>query len=684
MQCVILAAGEGSRIARGVTSKPLVPVAGLPLIERTIATAHEAGLTQFIVVTGHEAHRLEPVLDEVRRRRKVSIVPLRCESWQAGNGASLLRAREAVRGPFILLMADHVVEPAIIERVMRERLHHAAVVLAVDRRVHGNAHVDPHDVTRVLVEDEQIRAIGKGLAHFNAFDTGVFLCDPTVFDTVDEGSHDGNGSLSGGVGKLAARGKARALDIGDAHWVDVDTPAARRQASALLYSSVTKPHDGWVSRRLNRPLSLRVITPLLLRAFPRITPNQVSLLGFAAALMAVLAFALRQPILAAIMVHFASVLDGSDGEIARLKKLQSSLGAFFDAVLDRYADVFILIGATFFVLTESRMAALFDTYLNPVVLATGALAIAGTLMVSYTSTKAQAELGHRYKGWGIATGSGRDWRLFVVFTGGLVAAVHPVALFAALALLAVTTNAIALWRLGLSWVRVRTTNPFVGRPCKAVIFDFDGTIADTMPYLTDLAVGLLTWNYAVSVQDARRRYLRTTGTTFAAQLEELFPGDPKNAHVADRFDREKRPGFLARPVFSDVPPVLRFLQDRAAPTFICSSTHVELVEAYGEHHGLEDETTATLGYEDGLTKDRQLARILREQQIEADEAVFVGDSLRDGRYARRLGIRFVGVRRTANEADFASAGLASVADLRSLPGMWRRARFLNSAVVRTG
>jgi hypothetical protein len=42
MRCVILAAGRGSRLAGGVGLKPLVPVLGLPLLERTIVTAAEA------------------------------------------------------------------------------------------------------------------------------------------------------------------------------------------------------------------------------------------------------------------------------------------------------------------------------------------------------------------------------------------------------------------------------------------------------------------------------------------------------------------------------------------------------------------------------------------------------------------------------------------------------------------
>ena len=47
MKCLILAAGDGSRLVAKADSKPLLKVMGLPLIERTIATAHETGISDF-------------------------------------------------------------------------------------------------------------------------------------------------------------------------------------------------------------------------------------------------------------------------------------------------------------------------------------------------------------------------------------------------------------------------------------------------------------------------------------------------------------------------------------------------------------------------------------------------------------------------------------------------------------
>ena len=54
-------------------------------------------------------------------------------------------------------------------------------------------------------------------------------------------------------------------------------------------------------------------------------------------------------VIGAILAQVASVIDGCDGEIARLKIQVTEFGGWFDAVLDRYADAFLLFGLTYYV-----------------------------------------------------------------------------------------------------------------------------------------------------------------------------------------------------------------------------------------------------------------------------------------------------------------------------------------------
>ncbi len=112
------------------------------------------------------------------------------------------------------------------------------------------------------------------------------------------------------------------------------TPAERATAERALYAALRKPVDGFVSRHLNRHLSLAVTRRLLATG---ITPNQMtvvaSLFGVAGVM---LVFHATWGSLAAgaVLVQLQSVLDGCDGEIARLKLESSRFGEWFDNVTD--------------------------------------------------------------------------------------------------------------------------------------------------------------------------------------------------------------------------------------------------------------------------------------------------------------------------------------------------------------
>jgi bifunctional UDP-N-acetylglucosamine pyrophosphorylase/glucosamine-1-phosphate N-acetyltransferase len=59
-QTVILAAGNGSRLGAGASGipKPLVRVAGRPLIAHALGHAERSGCTEAVIVTGYEGERV--------------------------------------------------------------------------------------------------------------------------------------------------------------------------------------------------------------------------------------------------------------------------------------------------------------------------------------------------------------------------------------------------------------------------------------------------------------------------------------------------------------------------------------------------------------------------------------------------------------------------------------------------
>lgn len=239
MKALIIAAGQGQRLSGLCASKPLLPVCRRPLIDWVIKGLKKAGIREVIVITGYNRERLEEHLKTSFIPEEINLTLVYNDQWQKENGLSVLRARPLLEEPFFLVMSDHIFDPAILDLLRQSEIKSDEIILAVDSRVENHPYVDLEDVTRVQVEDNRIKNIGKGLEDYNAFDTGIFLCQPVLFEALEESQRKaGDFSLSGGVRLLAARGKARALEIGGRFWIDVDDPGALDRAESFLKTGV--------------------------------------------------------------------------------------------------------------------------------------------------------------------------------------------------------------------------------------------------------------------------------------------------------------------------------------------------------------------------------------------------------------------------------------------------------------
>ena len=99
--------------------------------------------------------------------------------------------------------------------------------------------------------------------------------------------------------------------------------------------------DGPISRLLNRPLSHRISARVW--ALP-VTPDQWSFASFGLVCASAAAFAVHLPKAGAVLVHAGSIVDGVDGEVARLQGTSSTEGALLDLTLDRVTDIALVSG----------------------------------------------------------------------------------------------------------------------------------------------------------------------------------------------------------------------------------------------------------------------------------------------------------------------------------------------------
>lgn len=223
---IILAAGMGTRLRDKAPSKPLCPVAGKPLIDHALERLAAAGVTRAVVVTGYEAERIETHL---RGAQPLTVETVRTRDWQEPNGVSALAAAPRIDGPALLLMCDHLVEPALYRR-MADSAPRSGLKLGIDRRL-GHVWVDPLDVTNVRTEGDRIVAIGKEMDPHDCYDTGVFAVGADFFAALERLPSP---SITEAVRALAADGQARVVDCSDLQWLDVDDAKALAWAEEWL------------------------------------------------------------------------------------------------------------------------------------------------------------------------------------------------------------------------------------------------------------------------------------------------------------------------------------------------------------------------------------------------------------------------------------------------------------------
>lgn len=344
-RALILAAGRGSRL-RDETPKPLFRLLGVPLLARTLFTLEKAGITDAWVVVGYMAGRVRRDIEAVERL-DLRVHWLHNDAWEKANGVSVLAGRKALDEPFILTMSDHVMEPGIVSALAAGAPELDGVSLAVDRDLDAIRDLD--DATKVRVVENRIRAIGKELVDYDAIDTGAFLASPALFRALERAAEDpgtdGSPSLSDGVQRLADAGRARVTDVTGLTWQDVDTPEDAVVARQKLVAGLTKETDGPVSRYINRPLSTAISRQLVKTP---VTPNQISVgtLGVSLVAAGVAALGGYWPFLvAALLFQVASILDGSDGEVAKLTFQASVHGEWVDTICDNLSYLAFLVGA---------------------------------------------------------------------------------------------------------------------------------------------------------------------------------------------------------------------------------------------------------------------------------------------------------------------------------------------------
>ncbi|UCG03198.1 MAG: HAD family hydrolase [Candidatus Heimdallarchaeota archaeon] len=176
---------------------------------------------------------------------------------------------------------------------------------------------------------------------------------------------------------------------------------------------------------------------------------------------------------------------------------------------------------------------------------------------------------------------------------------------------------------------------------KYVMFDFDGTIVDSMPFLENNAVYLLTNQYDFSEEEAQKIYRETTGLPFLQQMEIIAPGED-NSQIINKFEKMKIERIYEQKLFADSYKVLEELKELEYLLGISSGTIEAIIVKYLYKQGLTI-VDDILGWRPGFEKGKDHFNFVKSKyKLSSSNIAFIGDSLNDARRAKAENIFFIG------------------------------------------
>ena len=311
---VILANGSSGD---GYSPSPLPEVGALPVLLRAILGARKAGAARIVVVT-------EPATGPSVRREllRTGRLPESVEWFELGPAtrslasclAQLLDGRSS---HLVLVDGGRTFHPSLQQRAGEWNGEGALAMVTDDRLV------------------------------------GIYALSRNAIYLAADGSATA-GSFEQIEAWLSRSSEVERLTVPEEKWQRVLTPMDRLLAERKLDGWLVKPTDG-IFARTNRRVSIPISRQII--RFP-ITPNMVSLFTLGVSFLSGLYFALggyRNMLIGALLGLFASILDGCDGEVARLKLQESAFGCWLETICDYLYYLFMFTGMTIGLLRSSGM-----------------------------------------------------------------------------------------------------------------------------------------------------------------------------------------------------------------------------------------------------------------------------------------------------------------------------------------
>lgn len=243
MKGLVLAAGEGTRM-RPLTSnipKPLLPIAGKPMVVHTMEAMRQCGIDQVYLLVGWRAQRLKNYLGD---GRKLGIrIEYVTQEQRLGTAHAVGMLRDKLTDRFCCIYGDLVVSPSALRSALDKAISMRESVMCVapveDPSRYGSVTVSEGSITGIWEKSKTVRG--------NLINAGIYVLNPNIFDYIEqtEPSPRGEYELTDSLSLLMKKEtlKAQLIETG---WLDVARPWDLLAANEIVMKELVPGIDGEV------------------------------------------------------------------------------------------------------------------------------------------------------------------------------------------------------------------------------------------------------------------------------------------------------------------------------------------------------------------------------------------------------------------------------------------------------
>jgi len=240
MKAIILAAGEGKRLRPFTETMPkvMLPIANKPLLEHVLDALKNTGVAEVVLVVGYKK---EVIMDYLKDYKGIKITYV-TQDKQLGTAHALLQAKDKIKGSFIVLAGDNIIDNKSIQKLTQDKSEYSILI---------KEHSHPSKYGVIFLEKQNLKElVEKPKEEIGKFiSTGIYKFPKNVFKKIEALSKQGIHDLSSVVQSLLKEGMIFSTNIASS-WMDIVYPWDLIQVNETMLQNIKASTGGTIEKNV--------------------------------------------------------------------------------------------------------------------------------------------------------------------------------------------------------------------------------------------------------------------------------------------------------------------------------------------------------------------------------------------------------------------------------------------------